>query len=507
MTSASLRPALLRWSCTASSSRRLLSTTASSNAFALASQMLELERQAVQKRITELESMEPKETVKAEIARKHLELEYADVQNHRTFARGQGDITKPIFANMQNKRWRYYYIPRLLKHAEEHRIIGDTLPERIVPEVNVELNFQNTRWNCPYGQPVPPIWTLYSPEIVITTGSEQLRHYTLMLVDLDRPDPDSKSIEEWCHWLVTDIPVQGRLVIPGGSSPLLRAPSEASQTMLAGASFIPAPPAKEPTIPGNVVFPYVPAHPAASNPRKVHRYFLAVLEQPSSTLKLDVEGWGQIAEEATAKLRKAQTKGNTPAYAKSTDGEGERQLKVRERGVPLPLTKFMKDYDLSIKGHGFFSAIWDIHTPYVFSRLGIHEPVYGSIASGNPGVTVRQLETATELVANTPTPLTQLSVDALKGINYAQKPRLSPAKLITQRGVEVANRRIAESAKAEKKGKKAIVESTRSLGKTPRLTVLGAAAVVKNKDGDIARGFQGELVRSVKERRYRFKNV
>lgn len=89
---------------------------------------------------------------------------------------------------------------------------------------------------------------------------------------------------------------------------------------------------------------------------------------------------------------------------------------------------------------------------------------------------------------------------------------MSPARLITQRGVEVDEMRVKDAAAklaAEKRGKKGTVKvvTEQAMKKTPRLTALGAAAMVRTKEGDIAKGYKGELVKSVKEKRYRYQNV
>ncbi|TPX72285.1 hypothetical protein SpCBS45565_g00701 [Spizellomyces sp. 'palustris'] len=503
-------PALLRQTCVSTSFRRAYATVGADRAYDLALQVLESERNDVRTEIAELERLEKDGKIAEKehsLTKKRVELAYSDLANHAAFASGKVDLAKDVFASMHHRRWRSFLVPQLLKLEEEHRVIGDALPARIAPEVNFEVNFQNTNWLCPYGQPVPPVWTLYSPELIITTGDEKLRHFTIALVDLDRPELETQSYEEWCHWLVTDIPVQNRLVIPGGSSPLLQPASDSVQKSLAGATFVPSQPAQEPNIPGNVIFPYVPAHPPASNPRKVHRYFFAVLEQPEPSLKIDIESVKQQAIAMAEQLKKEEGKKDIPMWQKSVEGEGEKKLMVRERGLLFPTTKFIKQYGLELKGHGFFTAGWDIHTPAVFSRLGIHEPVYGKIVNQTPTETVRQLETATELAASLPAPLASLSTQALRSLNYAERPRVAPARLATQRGLEAEARRKKEAGAARKKGKQEVARPPAGLKKTPRLTALGAAAMVRTKDGDIAQGYKGELVRSVKDKRYRYKNV
>lgn len=349
---------VVRRTCAAKIQRRSYATVGVSRAYDLAVQVLETEREALRRRIRDLEGLEKKgEESKAEkeLLRARVELAYSDPATHAAFATGKGkrllfmqsdsrqcvdpclqipgDVAEPVYATMHDRRWRSFLVPKLLKLEEEHGVIGDALPEAIIPQVNLEVNFQNTNWLCAYGQPVPPVWTLYSPQLTITTGDEKVRHFTVALIDLDRPDPESGSYEEWCHWLVTDIPVQNRLVIPGGSSPLLQPATSNAESQLAGAHFVPSPPTEQPTIPGNVIFPYVPAHPPASNPRKVHRYLLAVLEQPEPNMKLDTENIKAQVQTVESPIEEKPQKDSVPTWERSVEGEGEKRMMVRERLV------------------------------------------------------------------------------------------------------------------------------------------------------------------------------
>ena len=86
--------------------------------------------------------------------------------------------------------------------------------------------------------------------------------------------------------------------------------------------------------------PYVPPHPALSNPSKVHRYVFTLAKQ-RGPLKIDVKD------------------------------------DVLERGRLLPMATFLAQHELEWKGFGFVTSVWNKDTPLVFKHLGIHEPVYG----------------------------------------------------------------------------------------------------------------------------------
>ncbi|KAJ3176845.1 hypothetical protein HDU87_004777 [Geranomyces variabilis] len=520
----------------ASAAPRRAFAASADRAHAVAEKVLLAHRAALEQQIKQLESnLDPAdEAGRRTLAKKRIELGYSDPSNHVAFAEGKADVEKEVFSSMHNQRWRSFLVPRLLKQEIAHGIVGDLLPAAVRPSVNLELNFENTNWLCTYGQPVPPIWTLYSPRLTLTTGDSRTRYFTLALVDVDRPDPDTRSYEEWCHWLVTDVAVTDRLVIPGGSSPLLQRQQQAEDAeafakATTGATFVPNAPAQQPEIPGKVLFPYVPAHPPASNPRKLHRYAMLVMEQSGpGAVKVDLEALKKSARELDASVKERNEKEGTPMWKTGVMGEGEEKLMVRGRGLVLPVTKFMQTHNLQLKGHGFFTSTWDIHTPAIFTQLGIHEPVYGSLAGQTARQTVKAITTATSLAATLPGPLATLSAEARNSLNYARPPRPAPARLLTKRGMEVANSRgrdaeallkrqskkksgvdpsLAESSSSRSNSGSIVAADGSFTAKTPRVSVLAAAALVRNKEGDVANGMKGAYVRAEKERRYRYANV
>lgn len=105
-----------------------------------------------------------------------------------------------------------------------------------------------------------------------------------------------------CNVQSTNIPVQGKLEIPGGSSPFLGPPNASSENTedSKGVHYVPSAPQTPPSLPGQVLLDYVPPHPPMSNPRKLHRYVLALLESnkgPGSLLDLKENGNAQKADD------------------------------------------------------------------------------------------------------------------------------------------------------------------------------------------------------------------
>lgn len=157
------------------------------------------------------------------------------------------------------------------------------------------------------------------------------------MTDLDRPNPAEQAYEEWCHWMVSDIPIESRCTIEGGSSVLDPKASNIGKTVLE----------------------YIPPHPAHSNPSKMHRYVFTLLKQSApldlNFLNVDMSG-------------KTDMKVNDKDQM---DIKNSDNFYLSKRANFLPLRKFMKDNSLEWEGLGIMTSVWNALTPDIFKSLGI----------------------------------------------------------------------------------------------------------------------------------------
>ncbi|KAJ1339491.1 hypothetical protein BSLG_005901 [Batrachochytrium salamandrivorans] len=191
------------------------------------------------------------------------------------------------------------------------------------------------------------------PEIIITRDFDTLNtdHYTLLMTDLDRPNLDTKSYEEWCHWLV-----------------LSRAKSDSQSENL---------------IPGNVVFLYSTIQHSQSSPcTSICGNTFQAAQQDHSTPNIDMSKLQLQAETDRAQMANAQK--DLPLSSRFHETEGEMALQMRERFLVAPTMKFAKDYNLELAGFGFITSSWVPETSHVFTGLNIHEPVYGKSITSFP---------------------------------------------------------------------------------------------------------------------------
>ncbi|EJF58807.1 PEBP-like protein [Dichomitus squalens LYAD-421 SS1] len=178
------------------------------------------------------------------------------------------DLSKPIYRHLVEQRWREEGgLDLLMERIYQMKVVPDMLPE-LQPSFDLRIrylepppknNYLRTRVKRKLRQVEPGIFLLPEqtrrpPEIYTTLFHTDTRLYTLLMVDLDVPNPDTQSFTTYLHWMQPNIPLSA---------------STAS-----------------PTVPLQAHTPYVPPHPHRNTP--YHRYVLLVLPQASASDPIDV---------------------------------------------------------------------------------------------------------------------------------------------------------------------------------------------------------------------------
>nr|CBY25183.1 flowering locus T protein [Fragaria vesca] len=109
-------------------------------------------------------------------------------------------------------RWLVFSIQLMLKSMARARdqeplvvgrVIGDVI-EPFTKSVSLRMTCSNNR-EVTSGCELKPSHVINRPRVQI--GGDDLRNfYTLVMVDPDAPSPSDPNLEEYLHWLVTDIP-------------------------------------------------------------------------------------------------------------------------------------------------------------------------------------------------------------------------------------------------------------------------------------------------------------
>ncbi|KAJ3308880.1 hypothetical protein HDV04_000721 [Boothiomyces sp. JEL0838] len=295
--------------------------------------------------------------------------EIADINNHKEYY-ANPDFTKEIHKKLHFNLFKRHVLPKTMEFAEKDGIFEDALPQTGISFL--EVQFENTKWNGCYGHPIQPRFTMKAPTIAINKSGL----FTVMMTDLDHEYPERQSRDEWCHWLITNVKVQDRLVIDGGYSNFLGEKKGKYNVTI------------DQTV-GSVVYDYVPPHPPLSNPRKEHRYLITLWKQ-SKELSLE--------------------KHSDLAYA--------------QRGTFLPSMKFAKDNGLELDSFAWFKSSWDRDSSAIMQKLGIHEPVYGVVRKETLDYLKRKIQVSTELAKTNP--------DDIQLLNHGYKPHKPLPKLPTK---------------------------------------------------------------------------
>ncbi|TBU38371.1 PEBP-like protein [Dichomitus squalens] len=181
---------------------------------------------------------------------------------------GMADFSKPIYRHLVEQRWREEGdLDLLMERIYQMKVVPDLLPE-LHPSFDLRIrylepppknNYLRTRVKRKLRQVEPGIFLLPEqtrrpPEIYTTLFHTDTRLYTLLMVDLDVPNPDTQSFTTYLHWMQPNIPLSAFTTSP--------------------------------TVPLQAHTPYVPPHPHRNTP--YHRYVLLVLPQASASEPIDV---------------------------------------------------------------------------------------------------------------------------------------------------------------------------------------------------------------------------
>lgn len=116
---------------------------------------------------------------------------------------------------------------------------------------------------------------------------------------------------------------------------------------------------------GDVIFDYVPLHPAHSNPKQSRRYLFTLLKQKE---RIDPVSLKQNIVDQARKRDLALAKMNVTFPPLQ---EASARLESSARSCVGPTWKFICDQNLEVAGYGFLRSSWNLYTPSIYKSLGI----------------------------------------------------------------------------------------------------------------------------------------
>lgn len=196
---------------------------------------------------------------KTRLSSMNRHLEYLKIQADindplikKRFEDGQGDMNKPIYRYLADRKWREYQRKIIVQRIEQLAIVPDVLPF-FEPTAEVRLAFR-TR-NVQPGEFIDSRVSEVPARLKVQVFDKGERLVTIVVIDSDVPVVDKDAFTTRCHYLAANIPLSPTET----SLPLSRATQE------------------------QLVHPWLP--PFAQKGSPYHRYSVFVLQQkPGKTL-------------------------------------------------------------------------------------------------------------------------------------------------------------------------------------------------------------------------------
>ncbi|KAH8908986.1 phosphatidylethanolamine-binding protein [Coniochaeta sp. PMI_546] len=141
-------------------------------------------------------------------ARKYLdELKIqADINDplvKRRFEDGLGDMSKPIYRHLADRRWRAMERKIILQRINQFFIVPDLLP-KFEPTADVKLFFRGEK--VAPGEILDSRITEVPPSLRVQVFDKGERLLSVAVVDADVPNTENDSFDRRCHFLATNIP-------------------------------------------------------------------------------------------------------------------------------------------------------------------------------------------------------------------------------------------------------------------------------------------------------------
>ncbi|KAI0865806.1 ribosomal protein YmL35 [Xylaria cubensis] len=122
----------------------------------------------------------------------------------RRFEDGLGDMNKPIYRHLAEKKWRGLPYRVITQRIQQLHIVPDVLP-KFEPVADVELYFR--RIKVEPGEILDSRVSEVSPRLRVQVFNSGERLVSVAVVDLDVPNAETDSFDRRCHYLAANIPI------------------------------------------------------------------------------------------------------------------------------------------------------------------------------------------------------------------------------------------------------------------------------------------------------------
>ncbi|KAK8926799.1 54S ribosomal protein L35, mitochondrial [Metarhizium anisopliae] len=143
-------------------------------------------------------------SLRREVERLKLLADANDPLVKKRFEDGLGDMNKPIYRALAEKKWRSYDYRLITQRIKQFNIVPDVLP-KLEPTADVQLYFRQSK--IAPGDIVNSQVSENAPRLRVQVFNKGERLVTVVVVDSDVPDIEGDSFTKRCHYLAANIPL------------------------------------------------------------------------------------------------------------------------------------------------------------------------------------------------------------------------------------------------------------------------------------------------------------
>ncbi|KAI0472137.1 phosphatidylethanolamine-binding protein [Xylariaceae sp. FL0804] len=122
----------------------------------------------------------------------------------RKFEDGLGDMNKPIYRHLAEKKWRGLPFRIITQRVEQLNIVPDVLP-KFEPTVDVQMWFR--RMKVEPGQMVDSRISEVPPRLRVQVFNARERLVSVVVMDSDVPNVETDAFDRRCHYLAANVPI------------------------------------------------------------------------------------------------------------------------------------------------------------------------------------------------------------------------------------------------------------------------------------------------------------
>lgn len=117
---------------------------------------------------------------------------------------GTGDMNKPIYRHLAEKKWRGYDHRLLTQRIEQFNIVPDILP-KFEPSAQVQLFFRTKKVQP--GEIIDSLVSENCPRLRVQVFDEGARMVSVVVMDADVPNVEQNTFSKRCHYIAANIPL------------------------------------------------------------------------------------------------------------------------------------------------------------------------------------------------------------------------------------------------------------------------------------------------------------